>query len=72
MTNNRKKQLIAELHDVVHRLLHRREAVLEVAPAGLAVLDLIVVSLVYVECERRRRDSGGGFGRRSKGDDGGR
>lgn len=36
---------------------------MEVAPLGFAMLDMIVVSLVYVESERRRGDPGScGFG----------
>jgi len=56
-----------------HRVFGRRKAYLEVAPAGLTVLDQIVVSLVYVEKKRRERkvevddidrggDDGGGGG----------
>jgi len=75
VTNNRKKKLIAELHKS-RRVFGKRKAYLEVAPAGLTMLDQIVVSLVYVEKKRRERehevddswvdkeggDSGGGDG----------
>ena len=48
------KELIAKLHEA-HHIFDRRKAFLEVAPAGLTMLDLIVVSLVYVEAKRRQR-----------------
>ncbi|KAF9653260.1 hypothetical protein BDM02DRAFT_3107827 [Thelephora ganbajun] len=71
VTNNRKKKLIAELHKA-HRLFRRSKAYLEIAPAGLTMLDQIVVSFVYVESKRRERkqDSGDG-GDDGDGDDGG-
>lgn len=56
MTKDRKKELVAKLHGA-HLIFHRRKAFLEVAPAGLVMLDLIVVSLVYVESKRRERRS---------------
>jgi uncharacterized membrane protein YgcG len=69
VTNNRKKRVVAELHKA-HRVFRRRKAFLEIAPAGLAMLDQIVVSLVYVESKRREKgDSGDGGG--DGGDDGG-
>jgi len=54
VTNNRKKKLVAEMHKQRH-VFRRRKAYLEVAPAGLAMLDQIVVSLVYVEKKRREK-----------------
>ena len=50
------KELIARLHEA-HHIFDRRKAFLEVTSAGLAMLDLIVVSLVYVETKRRQRRS---------------
>ena len=78
VTNNRKKKLIAEVHKA-HRFFRKRKAYLEVAPAGLTVLDQIVVSLVYVEKKRREKqkfdgdggDGGGGDGGGGGGDGGG-
>ena len=83
MTNNRKKKLVAGLHKARH-FVRRRRAYLEIAPAGLTMLDQIVVSLVYVEKKRREKqdfdddwgdkdggDSGGGDGGGSDGGGGG-
>lgn len=68
VTKNRKKELVAELHKA-HRFIRRRKGYLAIAPAGLTMLDQIVVSLVYVEKTRREKrysedegDSGGGDG----------
>ena len=82
-TNNRKKKLVAGLHKARH-FVRRRRAYLEIAPAGLTMLDQIVVSLVYVEKKRREKqdfdddwgdkdggDSGGGDGGGSDGGGGG-
>jgi len=79
VTNNRKKKQVAGLHKAPHRFFRRRRAYLEVAPAGLTVLDQIVVSLVYVEKKRREKqdfdddwgDKDGGDGGDGGGDGGG-
>ena len=81
MTKNRKKKVIAEVHRA-HRVFKRSKVHLEVAPAGLTMLDQIVVSLVYVEKKRRERKvetedidgdggDGGGGGGGGGGDGGG-
>ena len=70
MTNNRKKTLVAELHKA-HHVFRRRKAFLEIAPAGLVMLDQIVVSLVYVESKRREKEDSGDGGDDGGGDDGG-
>jgi len=70
VTNNRKKKLVAELHRA-HHFIRRHKGYLEVEPAGLTMLDQIVVSLVYVEKKRREKRDGGDGGDDGGGGDGG-
>lgn len=73
VTKDRKKKLVAELHKA-HRFIRRRKGYLAIAPAGLTMLDQIVVSLVYVEKTRREKrysDDEGVDGGDSGGDGGG-
>jgi len=77
VTKDRKKRMVAKLHEARH-FFRRRRAYLEVAPAGLTMLDQIVVSFVYVEKTRREKrdlgdggDGGGGDGGGGGGDGGG-
>ena len=85
VTKNRKKKVVAELHRA-HRVFRRSKIYLEIEPAGLTMLDQIVISLVYVEKKRRERevevedidrgddgggDGGGGDGGGGWGGDGG-
>jgi len=58
VTNDEKKTVIAEFHRA-HYFTRKEKAKLEVQPAGMAMLDYIILTLVYVENKRRERETGG-------------
>lgn len=49
------KKVIAEFH-AAHHLIHKQKAHLEVRPEGMKMLDLIVLTFIYVERKRRQRE----------------
>ena len=55
VTTDEKKAVIAEFHRA-HNILKKRKARLEVQPAGMHMLDYIVLTFVYVENKRRERE----------------
>lgn len=55
VTTDGKKTVIAELHRGRH--LVKRKARLEVKPAGMEMLDYIVLTLVFAESKRREREA---------------
>ena len=63
VTTDEKKTVIAEFHRA-HYFTKKRKARLEVQPAGVAMLDYIVLTFVFAENKRRERErrakSGGG------------
>ena len=64
VTTDEKKTVIAEFHRA-HHFLKKREARLEVQPAGMDMLEYIVLTFVFAEHKRREREkrsrySGGG------------
>ena len=64
VTTNEKKKVIAEFHRA-HYIMKRQKARLEVQPAGMDMLDYIVLTFVFTEDkrrerERRTRSNGGG------------
>ncbi|KAF9644778.1 hypothetical protein BDM02DRAFT_843365 [Thelephora ganbajun] len=66
VTTDEKKTVIAEFHRA-HYFMKRRKARLEVQPAGMHMLDYIVLTFVFAEDKRRERErransSGGGGG----------
>lgn len=64
VTADEKKQVIAEFHRA-HYITKRQKPRLEVQPAGMDMLDYIVLTFVIVENKRRERESttyGGGGG----------
>lgn len=56
VTTDGKKTVIAELHRGRH-LVKKRKARLEVKPAGMEMLDYIVLTLVFAESKRREREA---------------
>jgi len=63
VTADEKKTVIAEFHRARH--LRKRKARLEVQPAGMDMLDYIILTFVFAENKRREREtraksSGGG------------
>ena len=66
VTTDEKKTVIAEFHRA-HYVIKKRKARIEVQPAGMGMLDYIVLTFVFAEQKRRERESrarssGGGGG----------
>ena len=64
VTTDEKKTVVAEFHRA-HHITKRQKARLEVQPAGMGMLDYIVLTFVFAENKRRERErraksSGGG------------
>lgn len=55
VTMDEKKTVIAKFHRA-HHFTKKQKARLEVQPEGMAMLDHIVLSFVYVEHKRRERE----------------
>lgn len=55
VTTDEKKTVIAEFHRA-HHIIKKRKARLEVQPAGVHMLDYIVLTFVIVENKRRERE----------------
>lgn len=55
VTTDEKKTVIAEFHRA-HHIIKKRKARLEVQPAGMHMLDYIVLTFVIVENKRRERE----------------
>jgi hypothetical protein len=63
VTADEKKTVIAEFHRTCN-ILKKRKARIEVQPAGMEMLDYIVLTFAYAEYKRRervRRASSGGW-----------
>ena len=54
VTMDEKKTVIAEFHPA-HHILKKRKARLEIHPAGMHMLDHIVLTFVFAEDKRRQR-----------------
>ena len=65
VTADEKKTVIAEFHRA-HHILKKQKARIEVQPAGMAMLDYLVLTFVFAENKRRERETraktGGGGG----------
>ena len=66
VTADEKKTVIAEFHRA-HHIMKKKKARLEVQPAGMNMLDYIILTFVFAENKRREREtraksSGGGGG----------
>jgi len=64
VTTDEKKTVIAEFHRA-HHFTRKEKAKLDVQPAGMAMLDYIILTWVFAENKRREREtraksSGGG------------
>jgi hypothetical protein len=63
VTTDERKTVIAQFHRARY-FKNRRKAQLEVQPAGMDMLDLIILTFVYAETKRRERErrmrAGGG------------
>ena len=76
VTTDEKKTVIAEFHRA-HYFTRRQKPRLEVQPAGMDMLDYIVLTFVFAENKRREREArtnsgkGGGGGGGSGGGGGG-
>lgn len=55
VTADEKKTVIAEFHRA-HHITKKRKARLEIQPAGMHMLDYIVLTFVFVENKRRDRE----------------
>ena len=55
VTTDEKKTVIAEFHRA-HHIIKKRKARLEVQPAGMHMLDYIVLTFLIVENKRRERE----------------
>ena len=55
VTTDEKKTVIAEFHRA-HHIIKKRKARIEVQPAGMHMLDYIVLTFVIVENKRRERE----------------
>ena len=58
VTTDAKKTVIAEFHRA-HYFTRKEKAKLDVQPAGMAMLDYIILTWLYVENKRRERETGG-------------
>jgi len=58
VTTDEKKTVIAEFHRA-HYFTRKEKAKLEVQPAGMVMLDHIVLTWMYAENKRRERETGG-------------
>ena len=56
VTADEKKAVIAKFHRA-HHVTKKQKARLEVQPAGMDMLDYIVLTLVFVEDKRRQREA---------------
>ena len=56
VTVDEKKTVIAEFHRA-HHIRKKQEARLEIQPAGMDMLDHIILTLVFVEDKRRQREA---------------
>ena len=56
VTTDEKKTVIAEFHRP-HYFINKQKARLEVKPAGMDMLDYIVLTFVFVEQTRREREA---------------
>ena len=63
VTTDEKKTVIAEFHHARH-FIKKRKARLEVQPAGMRMLDYIVLTFVIVESKRREREVAARYGNR--------
>jgi len=74
VTTDEKKSVIAEYHRARH-FMRREKPLLEVQPAGMDMLDYIVLTFVFAENKRRERETrmkaGKGGGGGGGGGDGG-
>jgi hypothetical protein len=55
VTADEKKEVIAEFHRA-HYITKRKKARIEVQPAGMGMLDYIVLTFVFAEEKRRERE----------------
>jgi hypothetical protein len=55
ITADEKKTVIAEFHRPNY-FIHKQKARLDVQLEGMGILDLIILTFVYVECKRRQRE----------------
>ena len=56
VTVDKKKTVIAEFHRA-HHIRKKKEARLEIKPAGMDMLDHIVLTFVFAEDKRRQREA---------------
>jgi hypothetical protein len=56
VTADEKKTVIAEFHRA-HHILKKQKARVEVQPAGMEMLDYIVLTFVFAENKRREREA---------------
>jgi hypothetical protein len=56
VTVDEKKTVIAEFHRA-HSILKKQKARIEVQPAGMTMLDYIVLTFVFAENKRRERET---------------
>ena len=59
VTTDESKTVIAQFHRA-HHFTRKEKAKLEVQPAGMDMLDYIVLTWVFAENKRRERESSGG------------
>ena len=55
VTTDGKKTVVAEFHRA-HHIIKKRKARLEIQPAGMDMLDYIILTFVFVEHKRRVRE----------------
>jgi len=70
VTTDEKKTVIAEFHRT-HHFTRREKPRLEVQPAGIDMLDYIVLTFVFAENKRRERETRMKAGKGGGGGDGG-
>ena len=70
VTTDEKKTVIAEFHRA-HHFTRREKPRLEVQPAGIDMLDYIVLTFVFAENKRRERETRMKAGKGGGGGDGG-
>jgi len=61
VTTDEKKTVVAKFHRA-HYFTKKRKARLEVQPAGMGMLDYIVLTFVFVENRRREREAAAKYG----------